>query len=179
MIENNGSHRSIILLSLLQHSHCTFVTILFGPFAGLFVNLAMCIRALFPTSASTLGLVNKHSGGCHFSQYGVVQVHLRYSMHGHRDFLPLVLFPLGLRVLDAFLSFCRMKELGERFGCVNFARLFISWRKLQLSPFEHCPLAFPLPTISKNSLYTLFCSLILDHGVLLIISISAPKISVS
>ena len=26
--------------------------------------------------------------------------------------------------------------------------------------------SFPMPTISKNSLYTLFCSLILDHGVL-------------
>ena len=29
-----------------QHSHCTFVTILFGPFARLFFNLAMRIRAL-------------------------------------------------------------------------------------------------------------------------------------
>ena len=38
------------------------------------------------------------------------------------------------------------------------------------------PVGLPLPTISKNSLYTLFCSLILDHGVLLKISISAPKI---
>ena len=32
---------------------------------------------------------------------------------------------------------------------------------------------------SKNSLYTLFCSLILDHGVLLIISISGAKIHIS
>ena len=38
---------------------------------------------------------------------------------------------------------------------------------------------FPLPTISKNSLYTLFCSLILDLGVLLKISISVPKIIIS
>ena len=37
------------------------------------------------------------------------------------------------------------------------------------------PVGFPWPTISKNSLYTLFCSLILGHGVLLIISISGPK----
>ena len=28
------------------------------------------------------------------------------------------------------------------FGCVIFARLLTSWRKLQLSPLEHCPLAF-------------------------------------
>ena len=34
--------------------------------------------------------------------------------------------PLGLLVLDAFLSFCRVEELGEGFGCVLFARLLIS-----------------------------------------------------
>ena len=42
-----------------QHSQCTFVTILFTPFAGLFINLAMRIRAPFPTSASILGLVEQ------------------------------------------------------------------------------------------------------------------------
>ena len=45
--------------------------------------------------------------------------------------------------------------------------------------FHTLPVGFPLPTISKNSLYTLFCSLILDHGVLLKISISVPKILIS
>ena len=38
------------------------------------------------------------------------------------------------------------------------------------------PVGFPLPTISKNSLYTLFCPLILDHDVLLKISASVPKV---
>ena len=42
--------------------------------------------------------------------------------------------------------------------------------------FHTLPVGFPLPTISKNSLYTLFCSLILDYGVLLKISIPDPKI---
>ena len=37
-------------------------------------------------------------------------------------------------------SSCCMKEFGDGFGCVVFARLLISWRKLQLSPFTHCPL---------------------------------------
>ena len=45
--------------------------------------------------------------------------------------------------------------------------------------FHTLPVGFPLPTISKNSLYTLFCSLILDHGVLFKISIPDPKILVS
>ena len=46
-----------MMLMLLQHCHCTFVTILFTPFARLFINLAMRIRALFTKSATTLGLV--------------------------------------------------------------------------------------------------------------------------
>ena len=100
-------------------------------------------------------------------------------MQGHRDILPLGLVPLGLRVLDDFRSFCCMKECGDGFDGVTFPRLFKSWRKLQLSPFHTLPVGFPLPTISKNSLYTLFCSLILDHGVLLKISASGPKVLIS
>ena len=41
------------------------------------------------------------------------------------------------------------------------------------------PVGLPLPTISKNSLYTLFCPLILDHGVSFIVSISGAKILIS
>ena len=49
-------------------------------------------------------------------------------MQGHRDILPLGLLPLGLRVLDVFLSFCCMKEFGDGFGCVIFARFFLKYR---------------------------------------------------
>ena len=45
--------------------------------------------------------------------------------------------------------------------------------------FHTLPVGFPLPTISKNSLYTLFCPLILDHGVLLKISASGPEVLIS
>ena len=45
--------------------------------------------------------------------------------------------------------------------------------------FRTLPVGFPLPTVSKNSLSTLFCPLILDHGVFLIISVSGFKIFVS
>ena len=45
--------------------------------------------------------------------------------------------------------------------------------------FGALPVGFPLPTISKNSLSTLFCPLILDHGVSFIISISGAKILIS
>ena len=45
-------------------------------------------------------------------------------MHGNRDILPLGLLPLGILVLDAFLTLCRVEDLGEKFGCVDFARFF-------------------------------------------------------
>ena len=63
-------------------------------------------------------------------------------------FSPLGLLPLGLLVLDAFFTLCCEDDLGDGLGCVDFARLLISWRNLQLSPLEHCPLAFHWPTIS-------------------------------
>ena len=45
--------------------------------------------------------------------------------------------------------------------------------------FRALPVGFPLPTVSKNYLSTLFCPLILDHGVSFIICISDPKILIS
>ena len=63
-------------------------------------------------------------------------------MHGNRNILPLGILPLSLLVLDAFLTLCCVEDLGEGSDCVDFARLFISCRKLQWSPFDHCPVAF-------------------------------------
>ena len=55
----NRSPSSSMLLIPFQHSHCTLVNILFRTFARLFFNLAMRTRALFPKSATTLGLVEQ------------------------------------------------------------------------------------------------------------------------
>ena len=44
-----------------------------------------------------------------------------------------------------------------------------------LVSFRALPVGFPLPTISKNSLSTLFCPLILDHGACFKISVSGLK----
>ena len=44
---------------LLQHCYCTFVIVLCVPFTWLFINLTMCIRALFTKSATTLRLVEQ------------------------------------------------------------------------------------------------------------------------
>ena len=46
-------------LMLLQHSYCTFVIILSRPCTRLFINLAICVRALFPKPTTALGLVEQ------------------------------------------------------------------------------------------------------------------------
>ena len=97
-------------------------------------------------------------------------------MHGNPDILPLGLLPLELRVLDGFRSFCRMKEFGDGFGCVIFCTLIDIVSETAIVFFRTLPVGFPLRTISKSSLFTLFCPLILDHGVCLIISISGLTI---
>ena len=74
-----------------------------------------------------------------------------------------------------FRSFCCMKEFGEGFDGVTFSTLIRIVAETAIVSFYTLPVGFPLPTIFKNSLYTLFCSLILDHGDLLKISNSVPK----
>ena len=110
--------------------------------AWLFVNLAVCVRARISKFASILGFVEQAPRRMpFFTEWSCASSFEVILTRASRDILPLGLLPLGLLALDAFSTFCRMKELGEGFGCVDFARLFISCRKLQLSPFEHCPLA--------------------------------------
>ena len=72
-----------------------------------------------------------------------------------------------------------MKEFGDGFDGVTFSTLIDIVAETAIVSFHTLPVGFPLPTISKNSLSTLFCPLILDHGVLLKISISRPKILIS
>ena len=72
-----------------------------------------------------------------------------------------------------------MKEVGDGFDGVTFTTLIHIVAETRIVSFHALPVGFPLPTISKNSLYTLFCSLILDHVVSFIISISGSKILIS
>ena len=62
---------------------------------------------------------------------------------------------------------------------VNFPTLIHIVAETTIVSFHTLPVGFPLPTISKNSLYTLFCSLILYHSILHKISISGAKILIS
>ena len=76
------------------------------------------------------------------------------------------------------LCHCEHSEGGELsdLSSPNTHYLAEKGRKLQLSPLEHCPLVFYCQQSPRHSLFTLFCPLILDHGVCLIISVSGFKI---
>ena len=134
----NRSPCSVMLLILLQHSHCTFVTILFRTF---------CWAVLQPGDAhkSTSPQICIHSPTW---RTGILEDAIFHRMNWCK-----FLWGNPCRAIETFFHWVsclwdfgfstrRMKELGEVFGGVNFARLLTSWRKLQLSPLEHCPLAF-------------------------------------
>ena len=95
---------------------------------------------------------------CWFSQINFFN---EYFPHRIKLLFP----PLGLRVLYDFRSFCCMKEFGDGFDGVTFTTFIRTVAETAIVAFHTLPVGFPLPTISKNSLYTLFCPLILDHGV--------------
>ena len=62
---------------------------------------------------------------------------------------------------------------------VIFPRLFISWRKLQLSPFTHCPLVSHCQQSPRILCTRCFVPGFLTTAILLIISISGAKILIS
>ena len=82
----------------------------------------------------------------------------------------------GSRCISLILPHERTRR---RIQLCRFCTLIENVAETAFVSFRTLPVGFPLPTISKNSLYTLFCTLILDHGVLLIISISGAKIIIS
>ena len=139
----------------------------------------MRIRALFPKLASLFGLVEQAfwrmpfvtewSGASSFEA-----ILARQSSH----------FPTwasasrtsGSRRISHTLLRRRSRR---RIWLCRFCTLLQIVSETAIVSFRRLPVSFPLPSISWNSLYTLFCSLILDHGVCPIISVSGFKILIS
>ena len=78
-----------------------------------------------------------------------------------------------------FSLILRHERVQRRIRLCHFFTLFDIVAETTIVSSRTLPVELPLPAISKNSLYTLFCSLILDHGVSFIISISGAKILIS
>ena len=145
----NGFLRSIVQLMLLQHGYCTFVTILFRPFARLFVTLAMRIRALFSKLASLFRTCRTSIlEDAIFSQNGVVQVPFevilaRQSRH----------FPTWASASRTSGSRCISHTLLRRrsrrkIRLCRFCTLIHIVSETGIVSFRTLPVRFPLPTIS-------------------------------
>ena len=157
-VAHRGSPRSVVWFMLLQHGHCTFVTIVLEPFSRMFINLILKIcnhSWSFRTSVledATFQRMKwcKFLGGkpCRsietFYHWDSCLWDFRFSMH----------FTLSVAwknsVTDSGVSFfCRFIDIVTETAIVSFRTL---------------PVGFPLPSVSKFSVHTVL-SMILDHGV--------------
>ena len=80
---------------------------------------------------------------------------------------------------SGFSMICCMKEFGDGFDGVTFSTLIDIVAETANVSSTTLSVGLTLPTIFKNYLSTLFCSLILDHDISSINSISGAKILIS
>ena len=138
---DNGT---LIPITLLQHSYCTFVTILFGPFARLFINLTTRMRALFhkicihyPTCRQgfwTVPLFTEWVGAS--SSKVILAKPSRHSATG-----TIASVTSGSRRFSHSASW---KKLEKDSAVSIFARWLISWTETAISSFTHCPVWLPI-----------------------------------
>ena len=168
-----GNRFSFLPIFLLQHSHCTFVIIRLKPFCRLFINLTMCEWALFTKPTTTLGLVEQAFWRMQFFTEWIGASTLPSRRSTTRT------LSSGTSGSRWFALILLHERILRRIWWCDFSTLIHIMAETAIVSFHTLPVGFPLPTISKNSLYTLFCSLILDLGVLLKIPILFPKIIIS
>ena len=135
----------------------------------------MCIRALFLKSATTLRLLEQafwrvplFTQKVDASSFEVILA--RSSIH----------FTTGISSSGTSSSRCFSLILlhdgiRKRFRLCHFSTLINIVTETAIIYSTTLHVGLPLPTISKNSLYMLFCSWILDHGISFIISISGAN----
>ena len=166
---------SLLPISLFQHSHSTFVIIRFGRFRRLCVNLTMCEWALLPKPTTTLGLlVQAFWRVPSFTKWVIAssskEILARRSRHSTTR-----TFTSGTSGLRWFSLILPHERIRWRIWWWTFTTLIHIVAETTIVSFHTLPVDFSVPTISKNSLYTLFCPLILDHGVLLKLPFLATK----
>ena len=130
--------------------------------------------SLFPRSATTLGLLEQ----------AFWRMPLFTEWIGASSFEAILARPskhstTGTSGSRWFSLILLHERIWRRIRLCHFCTLVNIVTETAIVSFGTLPVGFPLPTISKNSLYTLFCSLILDHGVLLKISIPDSKVLIS
>ena len=138
------------MLILLQRSHCTFVTILFRPFARLFFNLAMRIRALFSKSASNLRLAEQAFWRMPFFTEWVGASSFKVILAGlsrHSSTGTLASGTSGSRWFSLILPRGRTRR---RIMLCRFCTLIDIVTETAIVFFRTLPVGLPLPTISQD-----------------------------
>ena len=163
-------------ITLFQYSHRAFVIIRFGPFRRLCVNLTMCEWALLPKTATILVFVEQAFWRMPFFTKWVIACSSKVILARPSRHSTARTFTSGTSGPRWFSLTLLHERILRRIWWWTFPTLIHIVAETTIVSFHTLPVGFPLPTISKNSLYTLFCSLILHHGVLLKISASGPKV---
>ena len=121
---------------------------------------------------------NRQPQGCHFPQKVIASsfrvILARPSRHSASR-----IFTSGTSGLRWFSLTLPHERIRRQIPLCHLSTLIHIVTDNAIVSFNTLPVGLPLPTISKNSLYTLFCSFILEHGVLLMISNSGAKILIS
>ena len=139
-IDNRLPHVFMPII-LLQHGYCTFVITLFGPSTRLFINLTMCTRALFTKSATTLGLVEQAFWRVPFFTEWIGASSFELILAWPSKHSSTGTSSSGTSVFRRFLYILLHERIKRRIRLCHFCSLIASWRKLQVSPLEHCPSA--------------------------------------
>ena len=117
----------------------------------------MCESALCPNVHPVSVLYTKHSGECHVSRGGPVEVPRKCSLHGWRDFLPHGLFSQGFLDLSKFFTLCDcVVYLGESRLYRSFFTLITLVVETALVSFQKLPWRLPPPTISASFVHLIF-----------------------
>ena len=174
-----GNRFSFLPITFLQCSHCTFVNILFGPLRRLFINVTMCIWTPLPKTATILVLVEQAFWRVPLFTKWVIASSFEVILARPSTHSTTGTCSSGTSGSRWFSLFLLHERIRRRIRLRLFCTLINIVTETAIVSFHTLPVGFPLSTISKNSLCTLFCSLILDHGVLLKISASGFKVLIS
>ena len=131
-----------------QHSHCTFVTILVRPFAGLFINLAMRMKALFPKSASIFWLAEQALWRMPLVTKWVVASPFEVILAGPSKHSPTETLAFGTSGSRRISLILPHERIRRRIRLCRFCTLIDIVSETAIVSFHTLPVGFPLPTIS-------------------------------
>ena len=129
----------------------------FRPFARLFFNLAMRIRALFPKSASILRLVEQAFWRMPLLTEWIGASSFEVILAGQSKHSSTGIFASRTSFSRCISCILPRRRARRRIRLCRFCTLIHIVPETAIVSFRTLPVGFPLPTIFWSSLFTLFC----------------------